>query len=134
MMDLSHEFIKIDSDLNLDEESRVKARLAVQEVDAQRKERAHNLRQLLRGHLLMERDVDYMVNEGKVVIVDENTGRPQPGRRFADGLHQAIEAKEERSYSAGNTNLCDGDPSKLFPSLRKDLWNDRYGDDRSRGI
>ncbi len=42
----------------------------------------------------MERDVDYMVQEGKVIIVDEHTGRPQPGRRFSDGLHQAIEAKE----------------------------------------
>lgn len=94
MMDLSHEFIKIDADRSLDEEGRIKARLAVQEEDAKRKERAHNLRQLLRAHLLMERDVDYMVHEGKVVIVDENTGRPQPGRRFSDGLHQAIEAKE----------------------------------------
>lgn len=94
MMDLSHEFIQIDSDATLDEETKVKARLSIQEEDAKRKERAHNLRQLLRAHLLMERDVDYMVHEGKIIIVDENTGRPQPGRRFADGLHQAIEAKE----------------------------------------
>ena len=42
----------------------------------------------------MEKDVDYIVQDGKVVIIDENTGRPQPGRRFSDGLHQAIEAKE----------------------------------------
>ena len=94
MMDLSHEFIKIDSNHALSEEEKIKARLAIQEEDAKHKERAHNLRQLLRAHLLMERDVDYMVHEGKVIIVDENTGRPQPGRRFADGLHQAIEAKE----------------------------------------
>ncbi|MBA2727271.1 MAG: SEC-C domain-containing protein, partial [Parachlamydiaceae bacterium] len=57
-------------------------------------ERAHNLRQLLRAHLLMEKDVDYIIQDDKVVIIDENTGRPQPGRRFSDGLHQAIEAKE----------------------------------------
>jgi preprotein translocase subunit SecA len=43
----------------------------------------------------MEKDVDYIVAEGKIVIIDENTGRPQPGRRFSDGLHQAIEAKED---------------------------------------
>jgi len=42
----------------------------------------------------MERDIDYIVAEGKIVIIDENTGRPQPGRRFSDGLHQSIEAKE----------------------------------------
>ena len=42
----------------------------------------------------MEKDVDYIVQENKIVIIDENTGRPQPGRRFSDGLHQAIEAKE----------------------------------------
>ena len=42
----------------------------------------------------MERDVDYIIQDGKIVIIDENTGRPQPGRRFSDGLHQAIEAKE----------------------------------------
>jgi preprotein translocase subunit SecA len=42
----------------------------------------------------MEKDVDYIVHEGKIVIIDENTGRAQPGRRFSDGLHQAIEAKE----------------------------------------
>lgn len=94
MFDLSHEFNKIDANSALDEEGKVKARLAIQEEDAKRKERAHNLRQLLRAHLLMERDVDYMVHEGKVIIIDENTGRPQPGRRFSDGLHQAIEAKE----------------------------------------
>jgi len=43
---------------------------------------------------MMERDVDYIISEEKIVIIDENTGRPQPGRRFSDGLHQAIEAKE----------------------------------------
>src|SRR5690606_16581070 len=62
--------------------------------DSKRKERSHNLRQLFRAHLLMEKDVDYIVQNGKIVIIDENTGRPQPGRRFSDGLHQSIEAKE----------------------------------------
>ncbi len=45
----------------------------------------------------MEKDVDYIVQEDKIIIIDENTGRPQPGRRFSDGLHQAIEAKESVS-------------------------------------
>ncbi|MDP1836171.1 MAG: preprotein translocase subunit SecA [Chlamydiales bacterium] len=94
MLDLGYEYHKIDQDHSLDEETKMRKRMEVQEEDTRRKERAHNLRQLLRAHLLMERDVDYMVQDGKVIIVDEHTGRPQPGRRFSDGLHQAIEAKE----------------------------------------
>lgn len=94
MFDMSYEFLKIDQDHNLTDEEKVQKRLDIQEEDAKRKERAHNLRQLLRAHLLMEKDVDYIVQDDKIVIIDENTGRPQPGRRFSDGLHQAIEAKE----------------------------------------
>lgn len=94
MLDLSHEYIQIDSDPDLDDAAKMARKLAVREEDAKRKERAHNLRQLLRAHLLMEKDNDYIIQEGKIVIIDENTGRAQPGRRFSDGLHQAIEAKE----------------------------------------
>lgn len=94
MLDISHEYQLIDADYNLNSEEKMQRKLAVQEEDALRKERAHNLRQLLRAHLLMERDVDYIIQDSKIVIIDENTGRPQPGRRFSDGLHQAIEAKE----------------------------------------
>ena len=94
MFDISHEYNLIDGDNSIDEAAKVQKKLQVQEEDAKRKERAHNLRQLLRAHLLMEKDVDYIVQDDKIVIIDENTGRPQPGRRFSDGLHQAIEAKE----------------------------------------
>lgn len=94
MMDIGHEYHLIDTDRSLDEAAKMQKKLQVKEDDAKRKERAHNLRQLLRAHLLMERDIDYIIQEGKIVIIDENTGRPQPGRRFSDGLHQAIEAKE----------------------------------------
>lgn len=94
MLDMGEAFANIDANPNLSDEEKIQARLEVQEEDSHRKERSHNLRQLFRAHLLMERDIDYMVQEGKIVIIDENTGRPQPGRRFSDGLHQAIEAKE----------------------------------------
>jgi len=94
MLDIGHEYFLIDQDDLLSEEQKVQKRLALQEEDAKRKERSHNLRQLLRAHLLMEKDVDYIIQEEKIVIIDENTGRTQPGRRFSDGLHQAIEAKE----------------------------------------
>lgn len=94
MMDIGHEYHLIDSNPELDDEAKIQHKLAVQEDDAKRKERAHNLRQLLRAHLMMEKDIDYIIQEDKIVIIDEHTGRPQPGRRFSDGLHQAIEAKE----------------------------------------
>jgi preprotein translocase subunit SecA len=94
MIDISYEYLKIDENHSLNSEERMEQKLRVQEDDGKRKERAHNLRQMLRAHLLMEKDVDYIIQESKIVIVDENTGRPQPGRRFSDGLHQAIEAKE----------------------------------------
>lgn len=95
MLDLGHEYALIDQQTDLSDEEKMKEKTALREEDGKRKERAHNLRQMLRAHLLMEKDIDYIVQEGKIVIIDENTGRPQPGRRFSDGLHQAIEAKEE---------------------------------------
>src|SRR3989454_5281493 len=55
----------------------------------------HHVNQGLRAHTLFQRDVDYVVNDGQVVIVDEFTGRLMPGRRWSDGLHQAVEAKEK---------------------------------------
>ncbi len=94
MLDLGEEYAKIDNNANLTEQEKLQKKVELREEDAHRKERAHNFRQLLRAHLLMEKDVDYIIAENKIVIIDENTGRPQPGRRFSDGLHQAIEAKE----------------------------------------
>ncbi|MCK4932191.1 MAG: preprotein translocase subunit SecA [Candidatus Aminicenantes bacterium] len=55
----------------------------------------HAINQSLKAHQLFRKDVDYMINEGKVIIVDEFTGRLMPGRRYSDGLHQALEAKEK---------------------------------------
>ena len=54
----------------------------------------HHMQAALRAHYLFQRDVDYMVQDGEIVIVDEHTGRAMPGRRWSDGLHQAVEAKE----------------------------------------
>jgi preprotein translocase subunit SecA len=95
MLDLGHEYATIDQNQALSDQEKLQEKIKLRESDAKRKERAHNLRQLLRAHLLMEKDIDYIVQDSKIVIIDENTGRPQPGRRFSDGLHQAIEAKED---------------------------------------
>jgi preprotein translocase subunit SecA len=58
-------------------------------------DQVHHINQSLKAHQLFKKDVDYMVKEGKVLIVDEFTGRLMPGRRYSDGLHQALEAKEK---------------------------------------
>ena len=94
MLDLGYEYLKIDENKNLTDQKKIEKKVALREEDSKRKERSHNLRQLFRAHLLMEKDVDYIVDQSEIIIIDENTGRPQPGRRFSDGLHQAIEAKE----------------------------------------
>ena len=57
----------------------------------------HHINQALRAHALFQLDVEYMVKDGEVVIVDEFTGRLMPGRRWSDGLHQAVEAKEHNT-------------------------------------
>src|SRR5207244_1341291 len=66
----------------------------------------HHVDQALRAHTLFHRDVDYMVNDGEVVIVDEFTGRLMPGRRWSDGLHQAVEAKEKVKIERENQTLA----------------------------
>jgi len=66
----------------------------------------HHVNQALRAHVLFKRDVDYVVKEGEVLIVDEFTGRLMPGRRWSDGLHQAIEAKEDVTIENENQTLA----------------------------
>src|SRR5882672_6696763 len=66
----------------------------------------HHVNQGLRAHALFHRDVDYMVKDGEVVIVDEFTGRLMPGRRWSDGLHQAVEAKEKVKIERENQTLA----------------------------
>jgi preprotein translocase subunit SecA len=66
----------------------------------------HHVQQGLRAHALFRRDVDYMVKDGEVIIVDEFTGRLMPGRRWSDGLHQAVEAKEGVRIERENQTLA----------------------------
>jgi preprotein translocase subunit SecA len=66
----------------------------------------HHVNQALRAHTLFKRDVDYVVKDGQVVIVDEFTGRLMPGRRWSDGLHQAVEAKEAVRIESENQTLA----------------------------
>jgi preprotein translocase subunit SecA len=73
--------------------------------DAENVTIVHHVQQALRAHKLFQRDKDYIVKDDQVIIIDEFTGRMMPGRRYSDGLHQAIEAKEHH-HSAGNVTLA----------------------------
>ena len=87
----------------------------------------HHVNAALRAHVLFERNVDYIVtDEGEVVIVDEHTGRTMPGRRWSEGLHQAVEAKEGVKIQNENQTLASITFQNLLPSLRKTVWYDRY--------
>ncbi|MBM3864343.1 MAG: preprotein translocase subunit SecA [Verrucomicrobia bacterium] len=93
--DLATEFSDLEKETSLTPEQREERKLASQQRFAGVSEEIHAISQLLRAYSLYERDVEYVVSpDGKVLIVDENTGRVMPGRRWSDGLHQAVEAKE----------------------------------------
>ena len=92
--DISVEIGRLQDDETLSAEERMARQDQIGRDFSERSERIHNISQLLRAYSLFEKDVEYVVQEGKVQIVDEFTGRIMFGRRFSDGLHQAIEAKE----------------------------------------
>jgi preprotein translocase subunit SecA len=92
--DLASLFIDIEKDAAKTPEQKEQAKREAQQRYEVVSEDIHAISQLLRAYSIYERDVEYVIQEGKVVIVDENTGRVMPGRRWSDGLHQAVEAKE----------------------------------------
>jgi len=92
--DIATEFAEIDSRTDLSETQRSEMKAELQKKLDHQGQRIHNITQLVKAYCLYEKDIHYVVTEGKVVIVDENTGREMPGRRWSDGLHQAVEAKE----------------------------------------
>lgn len=92
--DLASIFIDIEKDTSMTPELKDQAKREAQSRYEVVSEDIHALSQLLRAYSLYERDVEYVVQDGKVIIVDENTGRIMSGRRWSDGLHQAVEAKE----------------------------------------
>ena len=74
--------------------------------DPQHIDTLHHIQQGLRAHALFRKDVDYVVKDGQIIIVDEFTGRMMPGRRWSDGLHQAVEAKEGVRIERENQTLA----------------------------
>ncbi|MDI6740264.1 MAG: preprotein translocase subunit SecA [Candidatus Edwardsbacteria bacterium] len=92
--DLLDGFHSIDADETLSAAQRLARKQQLETLFSERSEKNQNIAQLLRAYSLFEKDVEYVVSDGKVLIVDEFTGRLMPGRRYSDGLHQALEAKE----------------------------------------
>jgi preprotein translocase subunit SecA len=112
-------FLKKEEDYKVDEKARsvlltedagipkIERLLSVDNLyDPRNIEILHHVNQGLKAHVLFRRDVDYMVKDGQVVIVDEFTGRLMPGRRWSDGLHQAVEAKEGVKIENENQTLA----------------------------
>ncbi|MED5475314.1 MAG: preprotein translocase subunit SecA [Candidatus Neomarinimicrobiota bacterium] len=92
--DLGEEFHKIDQNKSFTSKEKIQKKEEVQSLHAERSDRIHAINQLLKAYTLFEKDVDYIVQDKKVLIIDEHTGRIMHGRRFSDGLHQSLEAKE----------------------------------------
>lgn len=118
MVDRIIPYLKKDTDFTIDEKARS---VALSEEGVQKCEKLlgisnlydpanvetlHHVQQGLKAHAMFQRDVDYIVKEDQVIIVDEFTGRLMPGRRYSDGLHQALEAKEKVRVQSENQTLA----------------------------
>ncbi len=124
-------YLKPDEDFKMDEKLKS---IVLTEQGSQKSERllgidnlydpsniqiVHHINQAIRAHYFFKKDVDYVVKDGKIIIVDEFTGRLLPGRRWSDGLHQAIEAKEGLKIEAENQTLATITFQNYFRMYRK---------------
>jgi preprotein translocase subunit SecA len=117
--DLAEWVGKIDNDQSLSPEERAAKRDEVHREYAERSQRIHCVSQLLRAYALFERDVDYVVQDDQILIVDEFTGRILHGRRYSEGLHQALEAKEGVRVAGENQTLATITFQNFFKMYKK---------------
>ena len=103
---LDEGYVEIDVNNALSAEEKIQARQALETRYRQASERIHTVHQLVKAYWLFEKDVNYVIKDGQVIIVDEFTGRMMPGRRWSDGLHQAIESKEGVKVAEENQTLA----------------------------
>ncbi len=94
MPDIAARMVEIDNDGSMDKKEKEEAKLKLSQEFTVKSRRLHAMNQLLKAYTLFEKDQEYIVMNGEVKIVDEQTGRMMEGRRYSDGLHQALEAKE----------------------------------------
>ncbi len=117
--DLSDMLAKIDADNSIPAEEKPAKREEAHRIYADRSERIHSVSQLLRAYAMFERDVDYVVQDGQILIVDEFTGRILHGRRYSEGLHQALEAKEGVKVAGENQTLATITFQNFFKMYKK---------------
>ncbi len=98
--DISISLAKVDSDISVSSEEKIQLKENIINEYAVKADRIHTVQQLLKAYTLFDKDIEYVVLDGAVKIVDEQTGRILEGRRYSDGLHQAIEAKENVKIEA----------------------------------
>ncbi|MCL7928182.1 MAG: preprotein translocase subunit SecA, partial [marine benthic group bacterium] len=104
--DISEAVKKVEDDEKLGPDEKRERIQQLERDYAEKSERLHIIHQLVKGHALYEKDVEYVVENGEVIIVDEFTGRKMHGRRWSDGLHQAVEAKEGVSVRGETQTLA----------------------------
>jgi preprotein translocase subunit SecA len=104
--ELEIEIDRIDQDNTLSSEEKAERKQRLRSNYEQKLTRNHVINQLLKAYALFGKDVDYVVKDGQIIIVDEFTGRLMPGRRYSDGLHQALEAKEGVRVEQENQTLA----------------------------
>ena len=104
--DLATLYSEIDGDTSLTDAQKLARKNELQDRLSHQGQRIHQISQLLRAYCIYEKDVEYVVEENKVIIVDSQTGRKMPGRRWSDGLHQAVEAKEGVQIDAETQTLA----------------------------
>ena len=104
--ELEIELDRLDEDNTLSSEEKAERKHRLRSDYEQKLTRNHVINQLLKAYALFAKDVDYVVKDGQIIIVDEFTGRLMPGRRYSDGLHQALEAKEGVRVEQENQTLA----------------------------
>lgn len=104
--DIAAKFSELEGDMSMSEDEKLRVKDEISRDYAEKSERLHAINQLLKAYTLFEKDVEYIVQDGKVMIVDEQTGRVLAGRRYSSGLHQAIEAKENVKVEAATQTFA----------------------------
>ncbi len=117
--DVGSEVASIESDPSLTANDKIQKKDEVYRLYADRSEALHNISQLLKAYSLYTKDDEYVVQDGQVMIVDEFTGRVLPGRRYSDGLHQAIEAKENVKIEGETQTMATITIQNFFRLYRK---------------
>ena len=117
--DLDEEFSRIDNDSAFNDHAKAEEKRKISTLYDERHEKIHNISQLIKAYTLFKKDIDYVISDGEVVIVDEFTGRMMPGRRYSDGLHQALEAKEGVQVAKASQTIATITLQNYFRLYRK---------------